>query len=156
MGLFNKSIPDEDWLRQVLPSYEAARPLGVALSDAIRQENLEGQMRAVQDVVQKSPVISDTVKRLPSPTAADAREAKKNLELALKDHADDAKQGAKLFRALAGARGQSLEQGGRLEGALALAMTASQKTMFEDIVQKGESHMDKASGFFSKVKGVGP
>ena len=100
-------------------------------------------------MVQKFPVIRDTVKRLPSPTSGEARQAKKNLELALKDYADGAKQGNKLFRDLAGGLGERLNWGGFSTRAAA-GRFAFQKSIFEEIVKKGESQMEEASNIFSR------
>ena len=149
MGLFSKSIPDEDWLLQASPSYEAARPLGIALSDAIRQENLEAQITAAQDVLQKFPVIRDAVKRLPSPTGAEARQAKKNLESALKNYVDGAGQGTRLFRDMAGGLGERIASGGFAARA-ATGRFAFQKSIFDEIVSKAARAMEQASKFLSR------
>ena len=142
-------MPDQDWLQEVLPLFEAAKSLGVALSESIRNENIEDQIRIVQDILKKLPIIRNTIKDLPNPASAAAREAKKNLESALRDYEEGAKQGAKLYRDLAGGLGERLSWGG-IPSRAAAGRVAFQKTVFEEFVKSAEKRLNEATNFFSK------
>jgi len=148
MSFFSKRISDREWLDGVVPLYEAARPLMIALSEAARNDLVEDQLRPVQDVLQQLPIIADRMKAFPGPTSSDARQADHDLQVALRDYIRAAKEGDRLFRKLAGKVGQRLQWGG-LAGRLEGASVVAQKTMFEEIVKAAEKSMSKAAPFFS-------
>ncbi len=148
MGLFTRSVPDQDWLREVSPLYNAARPLGVALSQAIGDMNVELQLGAAQRLILEFPSIREGVSRSATPTSSEARRAKKSLNLALKDYVEGAQLGLKFSRDLAGGLGERLSETG-FTGRAAAGRTAFQKSFFEDIVKKAEKRMNDAAAFFS-------
>ena len=97
MGLFSKSVTDEEWLAQAKPLYDAALPYMTALNNAVVNESPEDGANAVNDALPKLPVIAQAIKKSPSPTSSEARRAKKDLESAMRCYTHGIKQGAKFF-----------------------------------------------------------
>lgn len=153
MGLFSKSVPDQDWLQEVIPLYDAARPLGVALSQAIGDMNVELQLGAAQRLILEFPSIREGVSRSATPTSREARRAKKSLDLALKDYIEGAQLDLKFYGDLADGLGERLSETG-ITGRAAAGRTAFQKSFFEDIVKKAEKRMNDAAGFFSLARRI--
>lgn len=148
MGLFSKSVTDEEWLGQAKPLYQAALPLTTALNEAIANELIEDEISAVQDALRKLPVIAETIKRLPAHTSSEARRAKKNLESAMKCYVDGIKQGAKFFADLAGGPGERLRWGG-VSTRAAASRVAFGKTMFEELVKSARKSLEETTAYFS-------
>ena len=149
MGLFSKSVPDQVWLRKVTPLWDAARPLGVALSQAIEDMDVELQLGAAQRLMREFPSIREGVRRSAMPTSREARRAKKSLDLALKDYIEGAQLGVKFYRDLAGGLGERLSEAG-FTGRAAAGRTAFQKSFFEDIVKKAEKRMNDTAHFLKQ------
>ena len=149
MGLFRKSAPDQDWLRDAEPLYDAARAWAAALSASVRRESLEDQVQSVKDVLQRFPVLRDRVRGLPNPTSTNARRARKNLELALNEYVEGARRGAELLRELAGLLGERLTSR-ELSDRAAAGELDFKKMMFEETVKKAEARMEEVATFFSK------
>ena len=148
MGLFSKSVTDEEWLAQAKPLYNAALPLATALNEAVANESIEDEISAVQDALRKLPVIAEAIKGLPSPTSSEARRAKKKLESAMKCYVDGIKQGARFFGDLSGGPGERLQWGGVSTRAAAARLTFG-KTMFEELVKSAGKSINEATAYFS-------
>lgn len=148
MGLFSKSVTDEEWRSQATPLYQAALPLTTALNKAVANESIEDEISAVQDALHKLPVIAEAIKRLPSPTSSEAHRAKKVLESAMKCYVDGIKQGARFFRDLSGGPGDRLHWGGVSSRAAAARLTFG-KTMFEELIKSAQKSMEEATTYFS-------
>ncbi len=149
MGLFSKSVPDQDWVEEVAPLLEAARPLGVALGQAIEDMDVELQLSAAQQLMREFPPIRQEVRRSATPTSPEARRAKKSLDLALKDYIEGAQLGIQFYRDLGGSLGERLSQTG-FTGRAAAGRTAFQKTFFEEIVKKAEKRMNDTALFLEQ------
>ena len=148
MGLFSKSVTDEEWLAQAKPLYNAVLPLATALNEAVANESIEDEISAVQDALHKLPVIAEAIKRLSSPTSSEARRAKKSLESAMKCYVDGIKQGARLFKDLSGGPGKRLHWGGVSSRAVAARLTF-EKTVFEELVKSARKSLGEATAYFS-------
>ena len=149
MGFFRKPAPDQNWGRDVEPLYDAARAPAAALSASVRQQSIEDQVQAVKDVLQRFPALRDRVGRLPNPTSTNARRAKSNLELALKEYVDGARRGAKLFGELAGLLGERLTWR-ELSDRAAAGELDFKKLTFEEAVKKAEARMEEVAAFFPR------
>lgn len=148
MGLFSKSVTDEEWLVQAKPLYNAALPFMTSLNEAVANESIEDEINAVKDAFPKLPVIAEAVKKLPSPTSSEACRAKKDLESAMKCYVDGIKQGAKFFADLAGGPGERLQWGG-VSTRAAASRLAFGKTMFEELVKSARKSLEKTTAYFS-------
>jgi hypothetical protein len=97
MGLFRKTVNDQDWLLSVLPLYESARPIMVAFSEAFVggcREDLNG---AVGKVLHELPSLADQLSRLPNPRSRAARIARQNLRRSLNAYVSGARELDSLF-----------------------------------------------------------
>jgi hypothetical protein len=149
MGLFSKTINDEEWFRQVDPLYRTALPFIVSLDEAMEEESLENQFVAIQNGLNRLPIVAEAIKRIPTPTSSEARQAKKNLESAMKEYIDGMKQGAIFFKDLGGGPGERLQSGGVARRAASARLTFS-KSFFENLIDSGHKHMAQASTYLSK------
>lgn len=148
MGLFSKSVTDEEWLAQAKPLYDVALPYMTALNNAVVNESPEDGANAVNDALPKLPVIAQAIKKLPSPTSSEARRAKKNLESAMRCYTEGIKQGAKFFADLGGGPGDRLHWGG-ISTRAAAARLVFGKTVFESLVESGRKSLEQATAYFS-------
>ncbi len=97
MGLFKKTINDQDWLVSALPLYESARPIMTAFSDAFAggcREELNG---AVGKVLEELPTLVDQLGRLPNPRSRAARVAGRTLRRSLRAYVSGARELDDLF-----------------------------------------------------------
>lgn len=147
MGFLSHSIPDQEWVKSVGPILEAAIDPATALSEAIRQQDIERQAEAIGAIVLRFPSLRESLQRTPAPTSAEARQAKKNMQLGLKDYIDGAKQGHKLFvdfqKSLLGR-----VMAGGMAGRAAVGRATFQETMYHEIVKTAEGRLEKARAFF--------
>jgi hypothetical protein len=150
MGLFGKSVTDEEWLAQVKPLYQAVLPLARALEGAVANESIDDEVSAVQDALHKLPTIAESIRALRAPTSSEARRAKKHLDSAAKGYADAVKQGAKFLKDLAGGPGERMHWGG-VSTRAAAGRLAFEQTMFQELVKGARKPMEEASAFFGNI-----
>ena len=97
MGLFRKTVTDQDWVIRALPLYESARPIATAFSEAFTggcREELNG---AVGKVLDELPSLADKLGRLPNPQSRAARLARRAFGRSLKAYVSGARELDSLF-----------------------------------------------------------
>jgi hypothetical protein len=114
MGFLRKSIDDRQWLETVSPWYQEALLLTTALSKAVESGSDEAQVGAVQAVLERLPVLAVAIRATSSPISPEARQARQDLDSALKDYISGAEFGRKLFRVFFG---ETRGLAGRMEAA---------------------------------------
>ncbi len=148
MGLFRRSINDEEWQRQVMPSYQAGLALASSLDTAIEDELVGDQIEAMEQILRDFPEIIQMLKVLPDPASAQARQAKENLERALKGYVDGAKKGLRFFRDVVGGPGERLQRGGFSTRAAASRL-AFEQGLYQEIIKTARKRMDQVIVFFA-------
>jgi hypothetical protein len=152
MGFLSRSIPDDEWAEAARAVLGGAMASATALSEAIRQEDIDRQVEAIGAVTLRFPSLKESLQRCGSPTSAEARQAKKSLELALQDYVAGAKQGHKLFVDLQKGLAERAVSGG-FAGRAATGRFAFQKTVYEEIVKKAEGRLETARAFLAGPAG---
>ena len=151
MGFLSRSIPDQEWVKSAGPIFEAAIDPATTLSEAIRQQDIERQAEAIGTITLRFPSLAESLQRTPAPTSAEARQAKKNLELGLKDYVTGAKQGYKLFVDLQKGLLGRLTAGG-MAGRAATGRLVFQETLYHEIVKKAEGRLENARAFLERAR----
>ena len=146
MGFLGRSITDHEWASSARAILDAAIEPATALSEAIEQEDIDRQVEAIGTITLRFPSLRDSLRSGGSPTSAEARQAKKSLELALQDYVDGAKQGYKLFVDLGEGLAGRATSGG-FAGRAATSRIVFQKSMYEEIVKKAERRLEAARAF---------
>ncbi|TMB64442.1 MAG: hypothetical protein E6J43_13490 [Chloroflexi bacterium] len=148
MGFLSRSIPDDEWTNSARTILDGAIEPATALSDAIRREDMERQADAILEITRRFPSLKDSLRGIGSPTSAEARRAKKNLELALQDYVDGASQGHKLLIDLREGLGGRITSGG-FAGRAATSRFVFQESFYKDIVKKAEGRLETARTFLT-------
>lgn len=145
MGLFKKTVNDQDWLQSALPLYESARPITEAFSDAFVAGGREELNGAVGKVLEELPPLADQLGRLPNPRSRAAREAGRTLRRSLRTYVSGARELDSLFDLSArGLRQVVASHGGSGELLLTAHLNAIQS-----ITRKASRLMTEANGFFA-------
>jgi hypothetical protein len=146
MGFLGRSITDQEWAASARAILDAAAEPAAALSEAIRQEDIDQQVEAIGTITLRFPSLRDSLRSRASPTSAEARQAKKSLELALQDYVDGAKQGYKLLVDVQKGLARRATSCG-FAGRAATSRFVFQKSMYEEIVKKAERRLEAARAF---------
>jgi hypothetical protein len=151
MGFFKKTISDEEWLAQAKPLHETALPVTTALDEAIANPPLPKDFhKELQDAFSKLSTIAESIKRFPNPTSSDARQAKKNLESAIKDYIKGIKSGLKFYSEADRSGGLGDIYGSRVGlSKLAGAVLAGALSSFLESIKSAQKPMEKVNAYFS-------
>ncbi len=147
MGLFRKTVNDQDWLLIVLPVYESAKPIMAAFSEAFIggcREDLNG---AVGNVLHELPSLADQLSRLPSPRSRAARIASKNLRRSLNAYVSGARELDSLFELSA----RGLQQVVVSRGRTAELFYSAHLNAIQVIASNATKLLTEANDFFSGV-----
>ena len=145
MGLFRKTVNDQDWLLSALPLYESARPIMAAFSEAFVggcREELNG---AVSKVLDELPSLADQVSRLPNPRSRAARIASKNLRRSLNAYVSGARELDTLFELSA----RGLQQVVVSHGRTAELFYSAHLNAIQVIAGKAAKLMTETNAFFT-------
>lgn len=145
VGLFKKTVNDQDWLLIALPLYESARPIMTAFSDAFVGGHREELNGVVGKVLEELPTLVDQLGRLPNPRSREARVAGKTLKRSLRACVRGARELDSLFEFSArGLRQMVASHGDSGEMLLTVHLNAIQL-----MAGKAASLMSDAGGFFA-------
>lgn len=145
MGLFKKTVNDQDWLLIALPLYESARPIMTAFSDAFVGGHREELNGVVGKVLEELPTLVDQLGRLPNPRSREARVAGRTLKRSLRACVRGARELDSLFEFSArGLRQMVASHGDSGEMLLTVHLNAIQL-----MAGKAASLMSEAGGFFA-------
>jgi hypothetical protein len=147
MGLFRKTVNDQDWLLSVLPLYESARPIMAVFSEAFVggcREDLNG---AVGVVLHELPSLADQLSRLPNPRSRAARIASKNLRRSLNAYVSGARELDSLFELSA----RGLQQVVVSRGRTAELFYSAHLNAIQVIASNAAKLLIEANDFFSGV-----
>jgi|Deesub1362B_J571_1020462.scaffolds.fasta_scaffold08102_1 hypothetical protein len=148
MGLFSKSLTDEEWLNQAKPLYDAILPITTALSEAVENPPLpDNYHKDLQESFERLSTIAQSLKNLPNPTSSKARRAKKDLESAIKDYMKGTKYGLSFYAGAYGKFGDIVSTGVGLHK-LAEATLAGILSNFIKSIKSGQNSMKKANDYF--------
>jgi len=145
MGLFRKTVNDQDWLLSALPLYESARPIMAAFSEAFiagRREELNG---AVGKVLYELPSLAQQLSRLPNPRSRAARLASRNLRRSVDAYVSGARELDSLFELSA----RGLQQVVLSRGRTAELFYSAHLNAIQAIAGKAVKLMTEANDFFS-------
>jgi hypothetical protein len=151
MGFLSRSIPDQEWVKSARPIFELVKDSAAAFSEASRQEGVPHQSEAVGTVMLRFPSLLASLRRSPTPTSSEARKAKKDLQLALKDYLDAAKQANKLMVDLRDGLLERLTAGGMV-GRAATGRITFQQTLYHEIAKKAERRLENARAFLERAE----
>jgi hypothetical protein len=152
MGFFAKTVPDGIWAKVADDVYKEAAVLGEAFSLAIREESLREQFDSASEILRAFPALRYSLKGSANPSSSEAKRAKKQMDLGLKNYAESAKQALKLFQNVSqGGLGERLGAGGFASRAAA-GRVAFQKTMLESIAEKAESSLNQAGNYIARFR----
>lgn len=147
MGLFRKTVNDQDWLLSALPLFESARPTMAAFSEAFIggcREDLNG---AVGKVLHELPSLADQLRRLPDPRSRDARLASRNLRRSVDAYVSGARELDSLFELSA----RGLQQVVMARGRTAELFYTAHLKAIQAIASNAAKLMTEANDFFSGV-----
>ncbi len=145
MGLFKKTVNDQDWLVSVLPLYEVARPITSAFSDAFVAGGREELNGAVSKVLEELPPLADQLGRLPTPRSRAARIAGRTLKRSLRAYVSGARELDSLFDLSA----RGLQQVVASHSASGELLLAAHINAIASITGKASRLMTEAGGFFA-------
>lgn len=154
MGLFGKSVSDQEWLDLIKPYYQALLPITTALNDAVANDFAQGrgsvkdEVNAIKDALSELPDFYGALKNLPSPKSSEACRAKNKMESAIKCYIDGAKQGKYFFQNELGRPGEIMRQKGVM-GRVAGANLVAQRSFFLELVKSAQKSMKEASDYLS-------
>ena len=149
MGLFSKSVSDDEWLAQVKSLYQESIPIIAALNELIDKKPLpDDGDKTLQDAYSKFSLISESMKRSPNPTSSEARQAKNDLESAIRNYIKGTKDGLAFYRGMAGKMGDIYRSGAGLNK-LAEATLGGVLHNFLESTKSAQNNMEKASAYFS-------
>ncbi len=145
MGLFRKTVNDQDWLLSALPLYESARPIMAAFSEAFVGGCREELNSAVSKVLDELPSLADQVSRLPNPRSRAARIASKNLRRSLNAYVSGARELDTLFELSA----RGLQQVVMAHGRTAELFYSAHLSAIQVIAGKAAKLMTETNNFFT-------
>lgn len=149
MGVFGKQVTDEAWIKEALPLYVAAEPLISTLSRTIEGEPTQDQADALQDVLERLPIMVRAASELPTPKSAEAKSASKHLRVALKNCLDGAKAGQTMFNMLANERSRRAVQERGIAGRATVGQFVYFQSFFKDLTKDSAKHLQEAQTYFA-------
>ena len=147
MGLFRKTVNDQDWLLSALPLFESARPTMATFSEAFIggcREELNG---AVGKVLDELPSLADQLRTLPNPRSRAARLASRNLRRSVDAYVSGARELDSLFELSA----RGLQQVVMARGRTAELFYTAHLKAIQAIASNAAKLMTEANDFFSGV-----
>lgn len=149
MGLFSRTVSDEQWLAVVKPLYEDSMSVMVVLDKLVANAPLpDDGDKVLSDALNRlSPVINH-LKNSSNPTSPEARQAKKNMESAVKSYIKGAKDGLVFYRGMAGKWGDIHHSGvglSKLTGGILGGILGN----FLKSTRNAQKVMEKANAYFS-------
>ena len=149
MGLFNRTVSDEQWLAMVKPLYEESMPVMVALDKLVANAPLpDDGDKVLRYAPNKLSPISDSLKGSPNPTSSEALQAKKNMQSATKNYIKGTKDGLAFYRGMSGKMGNIYRSGVGLNK-LAEATLGGVLRNFLESTKSAQRAMEKANAYFS-------
>jgi hypothetical protein len=149
VGLFRKTVNDQDWLLGALPLYESVKPITAAFSEAFVGDCREELNGAVSKVLDELPSLADQLSRLPNPRSRAARIANKNLRRSLDAYVSGARELDSLFELSA----RGLRQVVASHGRTAELLYSAHLSAIHVIAGNAAKLMTEANDFFSGAVG---
>lgn len=149
MGFFKKTVSDEEWLAQAKPLHETALPVTTALDKVIANPPLPKDFhKELQGTFNKLSAIAESIKHLPNPTSSEARQAKKNLESAIKGYIRGTEYGLSFYKGAYGQLGDIYSSGVGLHK-LAGGTLGGILRIFVESIENAQKPMEKVNAYFS-------
>jgi len=148
MGFFSKTVSDEEWLAQIKPLYEESVHIMSTLDTLVAAAPLpDNGDEILGDALNKLSPIADSLKRSPNPASQKARQAKKDMESAIKSYIKGTKDGLAFYRGMAGRMGDIYRSGIGLNK-LAEATLGGVLSNFIKSTKGAQRIMEKANIYF--------
>lgn len=153
MGVFKKTISDEEWLAKVKPFYKDSISVTNTLDKLVENTPLpDNGGEILTDALEKLTPIAESLKKLPNPTSNEARKAKVDIESGIKIYIKGAKEGVAFYKGMAGKLGDTYRSGQGLSN-LAEATLGGILSNFLESIENAQLAMKKASAYFLKYNG---
>ena len=149
MGIFQSNQSDEEWLAEIRPPYDAASAAMRELDRALDGDSLEDRYAAVQRVLEYLPLAENSVKQIRSPSSTEAQQAHKKFKSALKNYKAGAKQGALLFKDMAGGPGQRAANETGYARRAAVGRLAFNDSLLRSLARSGNEDLEVVSRFLA-------
>jgi hypothetical protein len=148
MAIIKQTVSDEEWTRRAKPLFEETNNLIMKFDEAVSGASISHQWIAEKEVFYELPVISRRLDNLPKPTSPAAREAYRNLQLAVRGCYLGVKERDKLLNRLSGRLGRRMRRGG-LATKLAMERFEYKREIIEEFLISAKSDIKEASHYFS-------
>lgn len=149
VGFGGRTITDEEWLVQSKPLYEVVSPITAMLDKLVANTPLpDDGDKILRDALNKLSLIADSLKRSPNPASLKARQAKKNMESAVKSYIKGTKDGLAFYRGITGRFGDIYRSGvglNKLTGGILGGILYN----FVESIKRAQGPMGKATTYFS-------
>ena len=150
MGLFNRQQSDEEWLGEIRPAFEAARPRMSEMTRALEGDSLQEQYEAVQSILDYLPGVQKAVKQIRAPSSSEGQRVHKLFRSALKNYILGAKQGRTYFKDFSSGPGQRVVNETGFAQRAAAGRLAFSDSLLRSFADSARDEMEQVSPYMDR------